>query len=191
MIFELLKAILLLFMILDPPGNLPVFFGLTQGMSKKERKKIFRKTIWIGSLLLVCFAILGGFLLEVFKIKISSFSIAGGLLLLILAIDIIKGKEKQYESAAVAVVPMATPLLVGPGAITAVMLILHQHGYLFTLAVVAIVIALLKLFFWKAYTIYKLLGKSGSLIIAKLTGLIIAAIGVEFIINGLIILEII
>lgn len=185
-LFLLLKLVLMLFIISDAIGNLPIFISLTGGMPKKQRKKVYSQTILVSSLILVGFALIGKFLLGLFNIELSSFAIAGGVLLMILGIDIIKGKEKEYATnAAMAYVPMATPLMAGPGAMTAVLLMLGTNGWVLTILTVFIVFILNKLFFWKVDEIHNLLGENGSLLVAKLTGIIVTSIGVGFIINGI------
>ena len=182
----LFKAIVMLFIISDSLGNLPVFFALTPKMNEEERKKIFSKAISTGFSILLVFAIIGYVILNFFNIKLGSFAIAGGLLLLILGIDITLGKEKEFATGkAIAYVPMATPLIAGPGAITAVLLTLNTGGWAIAIVSIIIVFLITKLIFWNADKLYKLLGKNGSLLIARLAGIIVSAIGIDFIINGL------
>lgn len=182
----LFKSVLMLFIINDAIGNLPIFVSLTSALSKKQRKKVYSRAILVSSLILIGFALIGQFLLGLFKIELSAFAIAGGLLLLILGIDITRGKEKEYAAdSSIAYVPMATPLMSGPGSMAAVLLMLGTNGWILTLLTVFIVFILNKIFFCKADKINKLLGKNGSLLVAKLMGIVVTSIGVGFIINGL------
>lgn len=182
----LFKAIVMLFIISDSLGNLPVFFSLTSKLNEEERKKTFSMAIATGFGILVVFSVIGYFILNFFSIKLGSFAIAGGLLLLLLGIQIALGKEKEIAgSKSMAYVPMATPLIAGPGAITSVLLMLNTSGWNVAILAIIIVFIVTKLIFWKAERLYKLLGKNGSILIARLAGIIVSAIGIDFIINGL------
>ncbi|MBI5148256.1 MarC family protein [Candidatus Pacearchaeota archaeon] len=182
----LFKAIVMLFIISDSLGNLPLFITLTLKKTQEERKKIFRQAILTAFTILFVFALIGYLVLSFFDIKLGSFAIAGGLLLLLLGISISLGKEKELiTSKSMAYVPMATPLIAGPGAITAVLLTIQTSSWLIAVLSIIIVFIITKLIFWKAESLHKLLGKNGSILISRLSGIIVSAIGIEFIINGL------
>src|SRR5437879_9010622 len=120
-LFDLLKATVALFVIVDPLGPVPIFAGLTKPMSLDEKRKVFRTAAVIGAVLLAVFALVGQEVLLLFGISLQSFQIAGGLVLLLLSIEIIFRGERFDKLALVsaeetAVFPIAFPLLVGPGA---------------------------------------------------------------------------
>src|SRR5205807_6526391 len=112
-----------LFVIVDPLGPVPIFAGLTKSMSLVEKRKVFRTAAVVGAILLAAFALIGQEVLLLFGISLQSFQIAGGLVLLLLSIEIIFRGERMDKLTLVsaeetAVFPIAFPLLVGPGAIT-------------------------------------------------------------------------
>ena len=118
-ISDLAKATISLFIIVDPFGNIPIFVGLTEN-DKRHQKKVYNTAVLVGLVLLLVFAFTGTEILSIFGISMESFEIAGGILLLIISIKIlISGTREQVESPeSIGAVPIAMPLLVGPGAIT-------------------------------------------------------------------------
>ena len=184
---ELGKAIIALFIIVDPFGNIPIFVGLTENVPDAQRRKLYNTAIIVGMLLLLVFAFTGQGILTFFGVSIYSFYVAGGILLLIIAIRIlISGSmHENVESVeSLGAVPIAIPLLVGPGAITTT--ILDLQIYDITITVLAVVIVLSLTWFILRYInqIYKLLGKTGSLVISRVMALLIAAIAVQYILTG-------
>ena len=123
---ELVRATIALFIIVDPFGNIPIFVGLTENISDAQKKRVFNTATIVGVVLLLVFAFTGQAILTVFGITIESFEIAGGILLLIISIRIlISGTRENVESPeSIGAVPIAIPLLVGPGAITTTILTL-------------------------------------------------------------------
>ncbi len=187
MLPALTKSIISLFIIVDPFGNIPIFIGLTEKIGREERKKIFHTATLAGLVLLLAFAIAGKEILNIFGITLQSFMIAGGILLLIIAIRILiaGGWEEHITPESVGVVPIAVPLLVGPGAITSTILNLQENGILVTVISVMIVFTVVWLILRFIEPIYRMLGRVGSTIIARVMALLIAAIAVQYIINGL------
>src|SRR6058998_993823 len=142
---DLLKATVALFVIVDPLGPVPIFANLTKTMSGVEKKKVFRTAALVGAVLLAAFALVGQELLLLFGISLQSFQIAGGLVLLLLSIEIIFRGERSDKLALAsvedtAVFPIAFPLLVGPGAITLTMISIQSSGL--AVALVAIVVVM-------------------------------------------------
>ena len=134
---ELLKATVALLVVVDPAGLVPVVLALTKGMKKEERRGTFRVAMLVAIVLLVIFAVAGQELLNLFGITVDSFMIAGGILLMILAMQMIfRGGfvgSSSISADEVGVVPIAFPLLVGPGAITTTIVSLQTYGILVTL----------------------------------------------------------
>ena len=185
---DLVKGIIALFIILDPLGNIPIFVGLTKEMSREDKKKIFRTATLVGLVLLLCFALAGNEVFRFFGITINSFMIAGGILLLIIAIKILifgGWKEMIVSPESIGAVPIAMPLLVGPGAITTTILTLQSSGIIVTLVSVIINFGIVWGVFRFIDPIYKFLGKTGSLVIARILAMFIAAIAVGYILEGL------
>lgn len=185
---DLLKAFIALIVIVDPLGNIPIFSSLTAKMSRKVRRRTFNIATLVGFVLLLVFTLLGDQLLKLFGISIESFMIAGGLLLAIISVKIlIQGgwEERHLSPEDVGAVPIAFPLLVGPGAITTTILILKSSGLGIAVLAVSLVFAIVWLILRFIDSIYSLLGKTGSAVIARVMAVFIAAIAVQFILEGL------
>jgi len=184
----LIKSVTSLFIIVDPFGNIPIFISLTEKMDKEERRRIFNTATITGFILLLLFAMAGKEILNMFGITLQSFMIAGGILLLIVAIRILiigGWEEKHLTPESLGAVPIAVPLLVGPGAITTAILNLQEFGILLTIISVILVFAIVWVILRYIEPIYRILGKNGSIIIARVMALLIAAIAVQYIVNGL------
>ncbi len=185
--FELLQAVVALFIIVDPLGNLPVFIGLTEGMNAKERKDVFVQALYVGFLLLLLFTLAGTGILGLFRISLDDFKIAGGLLLLVISLSmLIKGRFVDIpDGKDIGAVPLGIPLLVGPGAITTAMVLIGMYGIKLTLVAVIINFFVSGVIFYWADEIYEKLGRNGSMIIVKVMAIILAAIAVKFIREGI------
>lgn len=195
---EYSKIFLSLFAILDPIGIIPMIIAFTIGASAEKRARIARlASISVGGILLVALLI-GELVLEFFGISIHSFRTAGGILLLLMAITMLFGNRDTSitndnsdvdGTSSIAIVPLSTPLLAGPGAISTVILDAHKgHGvshYLIMSAEIALLAFSVWLTFLIAPWISMRLGKIGINIFTRLMGLLLAAIAVEFIAGGL------
>ena len=185
---ELIGSIIALFVIVDPLGNVPIFLGLTKQTDSKGRKRIFKMALITSLILLIVFAVSGKLILEVLVIDITSFRIAGGLLLLILATKILiygTWEEKSISSESAGAVPIAFPLLAGPGAITNVIVINESAGLLVVLVAIGTVIGITGLILAGIDKIHRLLGLVGSIVIARIMAVFIAAIAIQYIVEGL------
>ena len=184
----LLRAVVALFVIVDPIGNVPIFIALTRNLSPTQRKRTFRSAIIVSAALLLVFAFAGHLLLALFGISIQSFKIAGGLLLLIIAMKILitgSWEEKEVTPEGAGAVPMAFPLLAGPGAITTTIVMLQITGIIEVLVAVFVVILLTSVVLILIDKIYLILGETGSVVAARLMAIFIAAIAFQFMIEGL------
>ena len=187
-------AALALFIIVDPFGNIPIFMGLTENVPDAQRKKVYNTATIVGMVLLLVFAFTGNLILSVFGLSIYSFMVAGGILLLIIAIRILimGSMHENIESPeSLGAVPIAIPLLVGPGAITTTIFNLQVNESQGAIAAagiavmsVIIVMAVTWVILRNINSVYKFLGKTGSLIIARVMALLIAAIAVQYILTG-------
>jgi multiple antibiotic resistance protein len=187
-ISELIKATIALFIIVDPLGNIPIFVGLTENMAIDQRKKVFNVATLVAFVLLLVFAFTGNEILTIFGISIESFEVAGGILLLIIAIRIlISGSMHEHAETpeSVGAVPIAIPLLVGPGAITTTIFNLQVYNTAVTIAAVVIVLSITWVILRFIGRIYRFLGKTGSVVIARVMALMIAAIAVQYILTGI------
>ncbi|MCX8172798.1 MAG: NAAT family transporter [Archaeoglobaceae archaeon] len=194
-----LKCFLTFFVIIDPPGNLPFFIGLTERFRKELREKISKRMTLIALTILLLTTISGGLILEFFHVSINSLRIAGGILLFIISVDILLGRlgrehyrrkaEETAEVDSIAIFPLALPLYTGPGAITAGIVMYSQASDFLSKSIVLIsailVYVVVRLTHIYSEWIIRILGKSGSDIIAKLLAIFLAAIAVEFVIDGI------
>lgn len=185
---SLIKSFISLFIVVDPFGNIPIFIGLTEKMSREKRKKIFNTATITGFILLLAFALTGREILNIFGITLESFMIAGGILLLIIAIRLLvvgEWEERDLSPESIGAVPIAVPLLAGPGAITTTIINLQSFGILVTILSVILVFIIVWLTLRFMEPIYRVLGRNGSVVIARVMALLIAAIAVQYIIEGL------
>jgi multiple antibiotic resistance protein len=184
---DVVKAVIVLFIIVDPFGNIPIFIGLTGKMPNNERKKVFNIAILVGFVLLLVFAFVGQEILNLFGLSIYTFEVAGGILLLILAIRIlITGSmhENVDSPESLGAVPIAMPLLIGPGAITTTIFSLQTYGIVTAVIAVVVVLSVTWVILRFINQVYRFLGKTGSLVIARVMALFIAALAVQYILIG-------
>ena len=185
---NLAKAVIVLFIVVDPFGNIPIFMSLTEKMTESQKRKVFNTATLVGFILLLVFAFTGQEIFRIFGISIYSFEIAGGILLLIMAIRIlISGglRESVDSPESLGAVPIAMPLLVGPGAITTTIFNFQMYDIVVTVLSVLIVLLLTWVILRFMNSFYRFLGKTGALVIARVMAMLIAAIAVQYILNGL------
>jgi multiple antibiotic resistance protein len=172
--------------IIDPFGNVPIFISLTQKATVAKRNKIFRTATTVSLILLLVFAIAGQQILSLFGVSLNAFMIAGGLLLLAISMKIIiVGEKEKSVTEDIGAVPIATPLLIGPGAITTTIVLMLTSGVFITL--VSILVNYLIIFVVLKFIdrIYKFLGKIGAVVIARIMAMFLTAIAIGFIMEGL------
>ena len=182
------RAVIALFIIVDPFGNIPIFVGLTDKIDPSQRKKVYNIATLVGLVLLLLFAFLGQEILIIFGLSIYSFGIAGGILLLIIAIRILVSgsvQEKVESPESLGAVPIASPLLVGPGAITTTIFNIQSYGTIAAILAVIIVLSITWVILRYIGVIYRFLGKTGALVIARVMALFIAAIAIQYILTGI------
>lgn len=200
---SLISAFVTLFVIIDPIGIAPIFLGLTAGRSGRERGKIALRAVAIAVCALVAFALAGEWVLKATGISLPAFRVAGGILLFWISFEMVFEKrhtrkadtaersmnEENHED--IAAVPLAVPLMAGPGAITAVILLASQSGG--TLPALALVVAVIILallvtlaILLVALPIDRLMGKTVRTVVTRLLGVILAALAVQFVADGII-----
>jgi multiple antibiotic resistance protein len=199
MLEQAFSAFVTLFVTIDPPGLAPIFLALTAGMSRAERTQVAARATLTALGVLVLFAVAGLGILSVFGITIHAFRIAGGVLLFFIAFEMIfekrqDRKEKSAEVAQadrirnVATFPLAIPLIAGPGAISATILLSGTYSdlpdRLVLILIVALNLAIAWLVFIAADRIEHLLGTTGRIVLTRLLGLILAALAVQFVADG-------
>jgi multiple antibiotic resistance protein len=194
-----IKIFTALLAIVNPLGVVPVFVSLTGSLSEQERRDIARNSSLAVAVVLIVSALIGKPLLDFFSISIASFKVGGGILLMLMAIAMMQAgqnlsKQTPEEAAeaedkkTIAVVPIAVPLLAGPGAISTVIIYAHGSFRSTHIGLIFVSCLLVALVTWAALRIAspvsKMLGKTGINVATRLMGLLLAAIAVEFIAGG-------
>ncbi len=198
---SIFNAFVTILVTIDPPGLAPLFLALTKGMNRSERRQVGLRASIIGFLVLALFAVAGAAILSVFGITLPAFRVAGGLLLFFIAFEMIferrqERKEKSADTAItrdqihnIAAFPLAIPLIAGPGAISATVLLSGSMDGLAAqvvlVGVILVCIALTYLVFLLAERVDGLLGQTGRSILTRLLGVILAALAVQFVADGI------
>ena len=194
-----------IFAIIDPIGNVPLFVALTHDHTNEEKKRVIKKIIIVATTTLIIFSLVGQYIFTLFSITIPAFQIAGGILIFKLGFDMIQGsrpkakrtdneKEEAMEKEAIGIVPLGIPIFAGPGSISAVMLYISQPQNDFTSTLLQLLIVILSviitmiisyILLTNSTKIFEKTGRMGTLAISRIMGLIITAMAVQFIINGI------
>ena len=197
-----LTAFATLFVVIDPLGNLPIFVALTRGEAARHKRRMAFKGVAIAAAVFAFFALVGARLLDLLGIGIPAFRAAGGLMLLMIAIEMVfeRRNERRSETADkivseagprdISVFPIAIPLVSGPGAITSLVLLLSRYqadarAQGIVLAMLGVVLLVSFLLFLLAGPIERLLGETVISVISRLLGILLAALAVQFIFDGL------
>ena len=201
MIDLFITAFVTLFVVIDPPGCAPIYASLTTGATDQQRRVMAIRATIIAGLILLFFAVLGEALLNALHIDLDSFRIAGGIMLFMIAVDMVfekrtERREKRAEEIIatpevedVSVFPMAMPMMAGPGSIASVMLLVSQNdgidraGVIF--AALAAVLFLTLLALLAAGPLMRVLGSKTEAVITRLLGVLLAALAAQFVIDGL------
>jgi multiple antibiotic resistance protein len=177
---------MLLLIVLDPFTNAPYFYTLTKELNSETRSSIIKKSVVVAALILFIFAVIGDTLLSSLGIKVDDFRIAGGMILLIYSIlgllEIPLMPKRDVEK--ISIVPMATPLLAGPGALTLVIYIKYTWGFLVTIVSLAVSISITLAILLAGGVVLKLLGRNGTLVLDKMMSMLMAAYAVSLIREG-------
>jgi multiple antibiotic resistance protein len=194
----LITGFVTLFVIIDPIGLTPMFVALTQGMPAKRRRNIALRGVVVAFFVLSLFAIFGEAVLGFVGISMPAFRIAGGLLLFLTALDMLfqrrtKRREDQAEEEDhqddPSVFPLGIPLIAGPGSIATVILLTGQHpgwlGLSMTIGVMVAVLIIAFLLFLTAGWLERVLGKTGINVVSRLLGMLLCALAVQFVLDGL------
>ncbi len=195
------NAFATLLVTIDPPAMAPMFLALTHGMNAAERKQVALRATVIATLALAFFAIAGQTLLGLLGITLPAFRIAGGLLLFWIAFEMVFERRIERKQAVarsaidldhirnVAAFPLAIPLMAGPGAITATMLLAGQTGgqpalLAALIGIVAFICFLCWVVFLFADQLSRLLGVTGNVVLTRLLGIVLVALAVQFVLDG-------
>ncbi len=182
-----LQSFVLLFSILDPIGTVPIFMALTNDFSS-QRRKIVRQSILVATIILFVFAYLGWIIFQTLGITLNDFRIAGGIILFTVAFDHLSGRERKprREAEDVAVFPLAIPLLAGPGAISTVIILANPpYGPFLTFVVITLNSVLAYGILSRSDWVQRILGVSGTRALTRITALLIAALAVSFVREGI------
>lgn len=199
---QLLNMFIVLFVVIDPIGVSPLFGALTRGGGTAYRRRMAFKATGLATGILLVFTFSGDYLLRAMGITIPAFKIAGGLLLFLVAIDMVFARQsglrsttvKEQEEARykddISVFPLAFPLIAGPGALTTILLMLGEaKGSILyiggILAVLLVVLAITMSCLLASGYLMKLLGETGANVIGRLFGVILAALAVQFVVDGI------
>lgn len=194
-----LNSFVTLFLIVDPIGNIPFFVSFLGEYDVKAQKEIIRKAVAIACVTLILFTIVGKYFLAMLGVEFYSFRIAGGVLLFIIALEMLFGRKTRTEYSEelleekaiseVAITPLAIPLLTGPGAITAALafytLSENLLAKLLLIFNIFVVFVLAYVILASSRRIFNAIGKSGTVLILRIMGLVLSSIAVQFIIQGI------
>ena len=192
----LISAFFTLFVIIDPIGLAPLFIALTKGMEPTRRRAIAVRAVLTGAAILTLFALFGEAVLDFMGITMPAFRIAGGVLLFLTALDMLferrtkRRKGQAHSDDDPSVFPLATPLIAGPGAMATMILLTGNAGgdwamIAALLGVLATVLLLVLLSFFVGASVEKLLGDTGINVVTRLLGMLLAALAVQFVLDGL------
>lgn len=195
-----ITAFVTLFVVMDPIGLAPLFLALTPGMGQQARIRVARRALLTSAILLTLFGLVGESLLTAVGISIPAFRIAGGVLLFLTAMDMLferrtqrrEGQTQAHEadpSTDPSVFPLATPLIAGPGALASMILLMGQGSgwghFLLIEAVMLAMLAVIAVFFRLAGPLGQMLGRTGIMVVTRLLGMLLAALAIQFILDGL------
>ena len=186
-----LSVFVTLMVIMNPPGAVPIFLGLTAGLTHRQRDVAARRAALVALGVIAAFAVFGQQILTYLHISLAALQGAGGLLLLLVALQLLVGQESGVNADAgvnVALVPLGTPILAGPGAIVATMLAVREAngfgGFLAVTVGLTGAIFIVWLFLRFAGQVHRVLRDSGTMLVTRIAGLLLSAIAVQMIANS-------
>jgi multiple antibiotic resistance protein len=201
MIELFLSALVTFFVVIDPPGCAPIYAGLTNGATPAHRRSMAIRAVVVAAIILFVFAAVGEAMLKALGVSLSAFRIAGGIMLFLIALEMVfeKRTERREDRAAkvaqspevedVSIFPMAMPMIAGPGSIASVMLMMSRNHGLEKVAVVlaalATILALTLVALLAAGPLMRLLGARIEAVITRILGVLLGALAVQFVIDGI------
>ena len=195
-----IKSLVALFVIVDAIGNVPVFMTLLERFDEREKKVIIKKAVLVAGTTLAIVSLTGTLFFRLLGVKLYSFQIAGGILLTVVSLEMLQGRKTGTQSSAederhyaereeISIIPLAIPLLTGPGALTTGIVFFDTAGTLSNQIILFLAIGLVYssayLILNKAGAIFKVLGKTGTRVAVRIMGLMLLSVAVQFIIDGL------
>ncbi|RHW16740.1 NAAT family transporter [Sphingomonas gilva] len=201
MIELFISAFITFLVVIDPPGCAPIYAGLTQGAGPAQRRAMAVRAVLVATIILFVFALVGEDLLRFLGISLDSFRIAGGIMLFLIALEMVfeKRTQRREDRAAkiaetpeiedVSIFPMAMPMIAGPGSISALMLLMSRTegltASLVVMGAMALVLVLTLVALLAAAPLMRLLGARIEAVITRLLGVLLAALAAQFVIDGL------
>jgi multiple antibiotic resistance protein len=203
MLEQPLKFFVVFFVVVEPISLIPLFTGLTSGASSAYKRRMALKAVVIAALILIVFALGGAAFLELMGISLEAFRIFGGLLLFLLALEMVFAREsgtrtssdeaaESRRRADISVFPLAFPFIAGPGALATILLWfgpVHVAGqtplFLMLLGAVLLVLAIALVLMWLAEPLMRVLGVTGANVASRLLGVVLGALAVQFVLDGL------
>jgi len=202
MIEQLVKTFVVFFLVIEPVSLVPMFGALTRGGEPGYRRRMAYKSIAVSALIFVLFALAGDYVLQVLGVTVDAFKIAGGLLLFLLAVDMVFARQSGLRSTTVreqdearyrediSVFPMAFPLIAGPGALATLLLfVVDTRGQplalLALLGIIAAVLALTLVLLLATNQVMRVMGVTGANVISRLLGVVLAALAVQYVLDGM------
>ncbi len=188
-----IQSFVTLFVIMDPPGATPIFLALVAHKPAQERRKLALKAASVSFFVITLFALFGRFILSYLNVSMASLQAAGALLLLLISLDLLTGgkggNRNSNEDSNIALVPLGTPLLAGPGAIVATMIFVQQADNASMVAgligaIVAVHLAIAGALM-ASTSILKVIKESGVILVARIAGLLLAAIAVQMLVDAI------
>ncbi len=180
-----------LFVIMDPPGTIPLFLSLTSGRSARARRRVALQASGVSLVVIVLFALFGRQIVDYLGISLFSLQLAGGLLLLLVALELLTGKADEAPTGSspnVALVPLGTPLLAGPGAIVATMVFADRVDGWGDAASIVLAILAVHAVLWLTmrYSVHiiRVIRESGVQLISRIAGLLLSAIAVQLVVDA-------
>ena len=196
-----ISSLITFFVVIDPPGCAPIYAGLSAGASTVQKRAMAMRAVGVGAAILFVFALFGEALLKGLGISLASFRIAGGIMLFLIALEMVfeKRTERREDRAAkvasdpeaddVSIFPMAMPMIAGPGSIASVMLLMSRNSGLersaIVLAAMVTILLLTLVALLAAGPIMRILGAKIEAVITRLLGVLLAALAVQFVLDGL------
>lgn len=186
-ITNFLLALIPVFVAMDAIAVLPIFLSMIEGMSPDDKKIIIKQSVVTAFLISVCFLAVGKFIFSALGITVADFKIAGGIVLLVLAINdlLFPEKTRRFQGSSIGVVPLGMPLIVGPGVLTTIIILVDTYGYLPALFSILVNLFIVWLAFNKSDAIMKILGENGAKGFSKVMSIFLAAIAVMMIRRGI------
>ena len=198
---QLLRHFVVLFVVIEPITLVPIFGALTRGADTAYRRKMALKSVGLSAIIFWVFALAGQRLLETLGISVASFKVAGGILLFLMAVDMVFARQSGLRSTTVreqdearyrediSVFPLAFPLIAGPGALATLMLLLVEMGdswpeFFGLMAMAMVVLAIALILMLLTTPVMKLIGETGANVISRLFGVVLVALAVQYVVDG-------